>query len=326
MSTAPDQAKAPQGLAAYFHLLRPKQWTKGLIIFAALIFTARFTDPQSILLAVLAFVAMALVSSATYIVNDLMDVERDRAHPKKRFRPIASGAVKESVALAVAILIGIAGLAIAFWISRRCGVLLVIYLFLQVAYNLGLKRVPIADVYVIALGFVLRASLGAAAIDVRISGWLLFCTAALALMLGFAKRRNEFVIQGDDKTKSRESLAGYNLKVLDAMVILFSAAAGMSYGLYSIESQTAIEHPGLIFTSLFVVYGISRYLLLVFQADEGGEPADILLKDKHVVLTVILFIVTAGIAMRTTRVPLIESTRPLSISPAESRSNSETPR
>ncbi|MGV3615899.1 MAG: UbiA prenyltransferase family protein [Fimbriimonas sp.] len=286
--------------------MRPKQWTKNLLVFAALIFSGLFREPASILAACAAFAGMCLVSSATYVFNDLADANRDRHHPTKRFRPIASGAIGKVPASALGTLLLAVGLALVGWLGASSLSIVGVYLALQVLYNLWLKRVPVADVHCIAAGFVLRAVLGAAAIGVSISGWLLFCTGALALMLGFGKRRHEFLLQGELRSHSRESLVSYNRVVLDALVLMFATAAALCYGIYSLESTTASRFPGIIVTTPLVVYGIARYLLIVFTIDEGGEPADVLFKDPHLLLTIFLFLVTSLAAMSGLRLPLIE--------------------
>jgi 4-hydroxybenzoate polyprenyltransferase len=296
----------PTMLRALIRLLRPKQWSKNLLVFAAYLFTAGFTREADTVRALLAFGAMCAISSATYVVNDLMDIERDRAHPTKRSRPLASGQIPVGLALFIACLLLALGIGAATSLGATALGVVAAYLGLQIAYNLGLKRVPVADVFCIALGFVLRAGLGAAAIHVTISSWLLYCTAALALMLGFAKRRNEFVIQGDRRAETRESLAAYSRSALDSLVTMSAGSAAVCYGIYSIESTTAHKYPALILTSLFVVYGISRYVLLVFGMDEGAEPADLLFRDRHLVFSVLGFLLAAIVAVSGFRLPLLE--------------------
>jgi len=283
---------------SYIKVARPKQWSKNLLVFAALLFTGSFKDNDLVVKALLAFVAMSLISSATYIVNDLIDLERDRQHPKKSKRPIAAGEVSPVAAILMAIAFACASIAIVATLGRTSTLIIVIYLVLQVAYNGGLKRVPVADVFVISMGFILRAVLGAEAIAVPISSWLLFCTGALALMLGFGKRRNEFVVQGDERSKTRESLDGYNLSVLDALVTMSSVGAALCYALYVIQSDTGHRYPGLIFTSPFVFYGICRYVYLVFKQGEGGEPENLLFRDGHILFTIIGFTVFAVLAVK----------------------------
>jgi len=303
----PNHAAAPGGLVrGLWRLARPKQWTKNLLVFAAFLFSGAYADPQRGLLVLAAFAAMCLVSSATYAFNDLADVARDRLHPKKRTRPLASGQVSKQAGFVFGVALFAAGVLLAAWLGAIPLGIVAVYVLMQVAYNLGLKKTPIADVYTIALGFVLRAVLGAAAINVGISGWLLFCTGALALMLGFAKRRNEFILQGDERHTSRESLVHYNRAALDALVVLSACAAAIFYGIYCLESQTAQKYPAIILTSVFVYYGISRYVLIVFMADEGGEPADLLFKDTHLVTSLVLFVATAILAMSGFQLPIIE--------------------
>lgn len=275
-------------------LIRPKQWSKNLLVFAGPIFGAQLSDPAVLKLAFLAFFAMCLLSSATYVVNDILDVEADRNHPEKKLRPLASGLVSVQTAWLVAggLLGGSIGLALQ--LNKSSWILLACYAILQVLYNVSLKQIAIADVFTIALGFILRAVLGAAAVSVPISGWLLFCTGALALMLGFAKRRHEFMLPGE---ASRSSLADYSLPALDALVIMTATGAAICYGIYAVDSSTATKHPAIIITSLFVFYGIARYVQLTFSKGEGGEPADLLFKDIHILGSVALFLVTAVLAM-----------------------------
>lgn len=290
-----------------FKLIRPKQWSKGFLVFAAPLFAQRLWDPVDFGKTLLAFAAMALVSSAVYVLNDLLDVERDRAHPVKRNRPIASGAVSPSIARAAILFLVAAGLTLGILLGRSAFAILVTYLLIQVAYNARLKHMAVADVFCLSLGFVLRAALGAAAVKVGISGWLLFCTGALALMLGFGKRRHEWHTQGELRTSSREALGGYTQTLLDACLLMAASGAAMSYGVYSIESPTARAHPALIFSALFVFYGIYRYIYLVLATNEGGEPENLVFRDKHMVATVILFTISALIALKTGHITLLET-------------------
>ena len=287
-------------------LLRPKQWSKNVLVAAAWLFSGRLTDPEAAVKVLMAFVAMTAASSTIYVINDVLDVRRDRNHPTKRNRPIASGAVPVPAAIAMAGVLCAAALAVSWSLNRSSFALIVFYLLLQTAYNLRLKAVPILDVYVIATGFVLRAVLGATALSVAISGWFLFCTGALALMLGFAKRRHEFLLQGEAVSQSRESLAHYTKPALDALVTVFACGAALCYGIYTLESSTALAHPSIILTAPFVFYGVTRYLLLVFRKDEGGEPADLLYGDLHIAGSVILFIGAAVLAMSGFRLPFLE--------------------
>jgi len=290
----------------YLKLLRPKQWTKNLLVFAALLFTHGYSDPLAIKRSLMAFVVMCLISSAAYIVNDLRDAERDRAHPAKRFRPIAAGQVKPPAAVGIAIALAVIALLIMLLLGKKVLVLAGIYLLLQLLYNLTGKQVAVLDVFLIASGFVLRAVLGAAAINVNISAWLLLCTGSLALLLGFGKRRHEFILQGEKRSESRSSLLGYNKQRLDALVVMTATASALCYAIYALESPTAVKYPALVLTNLFVFYGICRYVLLIFVFDEGGEPEQILLRDPHIILSLLLFVVAAMFALSGIRLPLLE--------------------
>lgn len=283
-------------------LLRPKQWSKNLLVFAALLFTGSFRDPIQFGRALLAFAGMCALASAVYVVNDRLDVERDRAHPTKRNRPLASGIVSFKASLVLLWALALVGAAALVALGPGTTAIGAAYVSIQIAYNLGLKRQPIADVFTIATGFVLRAALGAAALGVAISGWLLLCTAALALTLGFAKRRQELVRVG---VESREALRGYTRPALDTLVAVNAGSALVCYAVYSLQSETAHRFPGLVVTTLFVAYGVCRYLLLVFAEDEGGEPADLLFSDPHLLFAILGFFAASVWAVSGGAVPFV---------------------
>jgi decaprenyl-phosphate phosphoribosyltransferase len=274
-------------------------------VFAALIFTGTYGDAHNVGLALLAFGAMCAFSSATYIVNDIRDAEHDRRHPRKRGRPIAGGAVSPVAGAVVALALVVAGTAMAAVLGRLALLIVATYVIVQLLYNLGLKHVVVADVYTIAVGFVLRAVLGAVAIDVRISGWLLFCTGALALMLGFGKRRSEFIAQGEARGATRPSLVHYNSAALDVLVVMFATAAALCYGVYTLESETARTYPGIILTAPFAFYGITRYVVLVFTLNAGDEPEDLLFRDRHLLVSLGLFVVAAALAVGGVQLPVV---------------------
>lgn len=290
---------------ALVRLLRPKQWTKNLLVFAALVFTGSFDNEAALRASVLAFCALCLASSAVYALNDLLDADLDRKHPKKRQRPVASGALTKPIAGLISAICAAVGLAIGWRLGMPFLMGVGVYLVLQVGYNAWFKAIPILDVFIVATGFVIRAVLGAIAIQVRISGWLLFCTGALALMLAFAKRRHEFRDLGADRAGTRPSLGGYTQAALDALVIFSAGAAALSFGVYSIESETARRHPALILTLPCVLYGVMRYLFLVFGRDSGGEPETVLLTDPHIVLAILAFLGLAFYAMTGAEVPFL---------------------
>jgi 4-hydroxybenzoate polyprenyltransferase len=240
-----------------------------------------------------------------YTVNDLLDAPIDRQHPKKKHRPIASRELSVAAALAILVVCLLVGLVLAWIVSWAVLAGVGTYVLLQIAYNTWLKTVPIADVFTIALGFVLRAALGAVAISVVVSGWLLFVTAALAILVGFAKRRSEFVSQGESAVLSRPVLGDYTLTTLNALVIVSAAASILSYGIYSIESSTARLYPGIALSSLFVAYGVLRYLLLTLARDEGGEPETLIFADRQILGALILTVVSIVAATQGMQIPFI---------------------
>ncbi len=285
-------------LRGLVRLARPHHWTKNLLVFAGLLFTGSFRDPAAWSASLLAFAAMCLVSSAFYAWNDVRDSERDRSHPRKRLRPIPSGEVTrgQATALAAALLAG--GVLLALQLRPAAASLVALYAGMQLAYNAGLKAVPILDACVVGSGFVIRAALGAAAMDVAVSGWLLLCTGALALLVSFGKRRAEHQSLGEQRSDVRPSLSAYTKESLDGLVTLSAAASVLCYGLYAIESHTARSHPGLFLTVPLVAYGVMRYLLLVFQGADGvGEPDLLMVRDWHLLATVGLFGALAALAM-----------------------------
>lgn len=284
-------------IANLIRLSRPKQWAKNLLVFAGILFAGQLSSFLAIQHVLLAFAGMCLCSSGTYVLNDYADMERDRAHPRKKHRPLAAGLVPPKLGFAYGCFLLVTGCLLGFAANVWVLGLMIGYLALQLAYNLWLKSIAVADVFAIATGFVLRAVVGAQSVPVAVSGWLLFCTAALSLMLGFAKRREEFLSMGAEAEATRSSLLGYNRTALDILVAIFAGIAVMCYGIYCLGSPTGQKFPMLLLTAPFVTYGITRYLVLVFTENEGGEPADILMRDPHVIFSVLGFLVAAVVAV-----------------------------
>ena len=282
-------------------VVRVKQWTKNVFVFAAFIFVKGWETPGYPFAVILAFFAMCFASSATYIVNDLYDAEKDRNHPVKKNRPIASGRISTVFASGLASILFAVSLALGYISNINVIFGILAYLGLQVVYNIYLRNISVADVACIALGFVIRVVIGAIAIDKTVSGWILLCTATLALMLGFGKRRHEFILMGS-QTTSRKSLAEYSLQSLDMLVAFSATCAALTYSVYSIESPTARQYPGLILTTPFVIYGIARYMVIVFGTGESGEPESLVLKDKQLITIFIGYGLAAMIAL--SKVPL----------------------
>ena len=281
--------------------LRPAQWTKNLIVFAGLLFGQRgtspaFLDPHAIGQAIAAFGIFCALSGVVYLINDVADREADRVHPLKRHRPIASGAVPPSLAIATAAALGIVALGGAWVLRPAFAVVAVAYVALQAAYSGPLKHVVIIDVLAIAIGFVLRAVAGAVAIDVPISHWLLILTVLLALFLALSKRRHELVLLADGATGHRPILEEYSPYLLDQMIAVVTASTLVSYVIYTVSPETVqkfhTDYLGL--TLVFPLYGIFRYLYLVHRKEGGGSPADMLLNDRPLLACVALWAVAVA--------------------------------
>ncbi len=282
--------------------LRPKQWTKNLLLFAGLLFTLdqhhtarQFRD------AALGFLLFSLLSSVVYLVNDLADRESDRRHPKKCRRPIASGELSSSLALTAVAVLGVIGLVGAFSLSVRFGSVALLYFALTFAYSFRLKHVVLIDVLVLAAGFVFRAIAGAFVIGVSISSWLILCTLMLALFLGLSKRRAELLsVQLSGKPGTRRILEEYSPEMLDQMIVIVTSACLMSYALYTINSDAAKHHHYLMATIPFVIYGIFRYLYLMHRHSLGESPDAVLLEDRPTLINILLWGLTTALIVTNT--------------------------
>ena len=286
-------------VASIIESLRPKQWTKNLLLFAGILFSKNLFQAGLFFKAVGGFVVFCFLSGANYIINDIVDIKQDRAHPLKSQRPIASGKLPVSLAIIVAIVLAIGGISSSFLLSRSFGWIATAYFVLVLSYTLVLKQIVILDVIIIALGFVLRAVAGAAVIQVSISSWLLICTTFLALFLVLSKRRHELILLGENATLHREILEEYSPYLLDQMVAVVTASTVMAYALYTTSAKT-VEKFGtrnLIFTLPFVLYGIFRYLYLVHQKNMGGSPEQILIRDLPMIVNIFLYLLVTGIIL-----------------------------
>src|SRR6202521_2435716 len=268
--------------------LRPDQWTKNLLVFAALVFARKLFDLASVAAALAAFVIFCFLSGVVYLVNDVMDRDSDRRHPLKSRRPIAAGELPIVTALTAAGLLCAVSLAAAFTLGWRFGAVASVYVSLLVLYSGLLKHLVIIDVLTVAIGFVLRAVAGAVAIDVLISRWLLVCTILLALFIALAKRRHELVLLGGDASGHRGILGEYSPYLLDQMIVVVAASTLIAYIFYSISDDTAakFDTEWLGLTIPFPLYGIFRYLYLVHQREGGGSPSDLLLTDRPLLVCV----------------------------------------
>jgi 4-hydroxybenzoate polyprenyltransferase len=288
----PRRARSRAVLAA----LRPRQWSKNLLLFAGLVFAAKLGDGSRWIQAVAVFVAYCAASSAAYVVNDLRDADDDRLHPIKRNRPIARRELSTESALVIAAALALAALAIAAVLGYASLLFLVGFLALQLAYSLGLKRVVLVDVALISALFVVRAAAGAAAVDVRISGWLLVCTALLALFLGLAKRRGELVLVHADETPGRPVLDGYSVALVDRLLNAVAVATVAAYAVYAVTAHSA----WMALTVPFVVGGLARYLVLVHRHELGEEPENVLLSDRPILACVAVWAATSAAVLALT--------------------------
>lgn len=283
-------------IPALVEALRPYQWVKNLLVFAPLVFARRLGAAESLLQACLAFVSFSLVASGIYILNDLHDLENDRRHPKKRSRPIASGRLPRSAALAALLACTLVGLGLAAW--RGFLLLPLAYWCVNLLYSWRLKHVVILDAMCIAAGFLLRVYAGGVAIGVPVSGWLTLCTFFVALLLAFCKRRAELVLLGERSAGHRRALEDYSPGFLDQMIAPLGALTVLAYAAYTTSPEAARNFGPerahlLVFTVPFVVYGIFRYLFLVHMRGEGGDPTRLLLRDVPTLVNIALWFATS---------------------------------
>lgn len=271
--------------------MRPAQWTKNFFLFAALIFARKFFDWPSFLKVAEAFLLYCLLTGSLYLFNDFMDLKEDRAHPLKRYRPLASGAISSRLALFLFLLGSLLALFWALSLNWPFFLITITYFILQVAYSLKLKHVVILDIFILATGFVIRVAAGGLVINVPISSWLLICTSLLALFVGLSKRRHELILLEDRAPNHRPILKEYSPYLLDQMISVVTASTVIAYCLYTISPET-VEKFGtrnLIYSSIFVLYGIFRYLYLVHQKGSGGSPEELVIKDKPLLIDILLW-------------------------------------
>jgi 4-hydroxybenzoate polyprenyltransferase len=278
-------------LAAIVVSLRPRQWVKNLFVFAGLIFAQKLFTPAA-WVALAGFAIFCGLSGAIYLFNDVADRERDRLDPRKRMRPIAAGRLPVGVAIGTGVVLVMGGLVLAALLSRAFFLTAFAYVILLIAYSAWLKHIVIVDALVVAGGFVLRAVAGAVVIDVEISGWLLICTILLALFLALGKRRYEYVALEQDAARHRPILAEYSPALLDQMIAVVTASTVTAYALYTMSPETVAKfHTHWLPATLpFVLYGIFRYLYLLYQRRLGGNPSELLLSDRALLINTICWI------------------------------------
>ncbi len=282
--------------------MRINQWTKNLVLFAGLVFTLKVFEPQFLLAAIAGFFAFSLAVSGVYLLNDVLDVERDRLHPEKRHRAVASGQLPIGAAVGASIALLALGLGGCFLLGPRFGASAVAYVALTLCYSLFFKQIVLLDVVSIALGFVLRATAGVELLrdrapggpgSIELSPWLLVCAFFLALFLAIGKRRHELSVLEGDASRHRPSLGGYTAKLLDQLVAVVTSATVLAYSVYTIAPETLakFDQRPLYLTIPFVLYGIFRYLYLMYAKEEGGNPSEHLYRDRATLVNVILWCV-----------------------------------
>jgi 4-hydroxybenzoate polyprenyltransferase len=277
--------------------LRPRQWSKNLLVFAGILFAAKLGDAPRWLEAVTAFLAFCAASSAAYLVNDVVDAPHDRLHPVKRTRPVARGELSAGTALVLAAALATVALVLTVPLGLWSLAFLLGFFSLQAGYSAGLKHAVLLDVMAIGALFVIRAAAGAQAVDVRISPWLLLCTALLALFLGLAKRRGELGLVGAAVAPGRPVLEGYSLALVDQLISVVASSTVIAYSLYTF---TARDSKAMMATIPFVLFGVFRYLLLMHRQDLGEEPEQVLFSDTPILATIGLWALTSALILAAT--------------------------
>jgi len=275
--------------------MRPKQWTRNIILFAPLIFSQNITNKQLAIYSFISFIVFCILSGSVYILNDLIDIKQDKVHPLKSKRPLASGRLRPIYAVITFLVLLALSVYISLTYLNNLFILVAgFYLILQIAYSTILKHIVIIDVFSIAAGFLLRVIAGAEAIEVTFSTWLFLCTILLALFLALSKRRHEIILLDERAINPRKILFEYSADLLDQMISIVTTTTLIAYILYTISPETIARFgtDNLKYTVPFVLYGIFRYLYLLHQKNEGGSPEKVLLNDMPILTTVILYCLT----------------------------------
>jgi 4-hydroxybenzoate polyprenyltransferase len=281
MTREKDMQK-PNIFKAILKTMRPKQWTKNVAVFAALVFDRQLTRIDSFERTLVGFLLFCLISSTVYIINDILDVESDRNHPTKKFRPIPSGQLSIPLAIGIAVVMLAVSFPLAFILSPHFGWICTVYFVMNLAYSKWLKHIPLLDVFILATGFVLRVAAGVMIIHVeRFSPWLYIVTSLLSLYLGFGKRRAELsALSNGNSQSTRKVLEGYTIPFLDQLLTIVSSTTLIAYGLYTFSAPNLPDNHTMMLTIPFVMYGLFRYLYLVQVKNRGEAPEEMLLKDR----------------------------------------------
>jgi len=281
-------------LSSTIKLMRPQQYIKNLFIFLPLFFALKITETNLLFYDFIAFIAFSLMASAVYILNDYQDMEEDREHPTKRFRPLASGVISRAQAVRIMLLLVFIGSILMIPLSLKAAGILAIYVILNVAYSFHLKHVAILDVAIIAIGFVLRLFIGAAVTGIELSMWIVVMTFLLALFMALAKRRDDVLIYLETGKKMRKVVDGYNLQFLDTAMAIMASVVIVAYTIYTTSAQVVerFHSEYLYLTALFVILGIMRYLQIAFVHLDSGSPTKIVLKDRFMQVTIAAWVIS----------------------------------
>jgi decaprenyl-phosphate phosphoribosyltransferase len=274
-------------------LIRPKHWIKNLFLLIPVFFAGSLFQIERIEILGLGIIAFCLVASAVYIINDLKDIEVDRIHPLKKERPLASGAVSKSKATVLLVVLILVGLSLSYWLNPIFFYLICIYLVLNVTYSFGLKNISIVDLFIVSLGFLIRIYSGGILAGVEVSHWLAIMILLLSLFLVLAKRRDDIVLQAKSQAVIRKTSSSYNLEFINACLTIFAAVIVVSYIMYTVSPEVVdrFNSPYLFATTPFVIAGIMRYLQITIVEMNSGSPTSILVKDKFILTTIILWII-----------------------------------
>ena len=281
-------------MKAYIQLIRPKDWAKNLFLFVPLFFAGLFFNAPALLQLFAGFICFSLVASSIYIINDYRDIEDDKKHPVKKMRPLASGTVKKSTGIIIALIFLMAGFAGGWFIRDKFVFVLAIYFLLNLGYSFGLKNIPILDIIIIAIGFVLRVKAGAVIAKVGLSEWLTIMVFLLALFMAIAKRRDDVLLKLSSGNEMRKAVKGYNLDFINTALSLICAVIIVAYFMYTTSPEiiARLQTYRLYYTCLFVLAGIFRYLQLIFVQQDSQSPTKILYKDRFIQVTIILWIIS----------------------------------
>ncbi len=285
-------------LKALLRAIRPKQWIKNAILFSALVFDQQLFQIEPLLRTIAGFILLCLAASSVYLINDLADLEQDRMHPRKKLRPLASGALSTTAGRTAAVVFSLSSLGLGFALSTGFGIILLIYIGMNLLYSFYLKHIPIIDVLVLASGFVLRVGAGVVLITVqRFSPWMYVCVTLLALFVGLGKRRAEMVLLSESANSIRRVLDGYTLPYIDHLLTIVSSTTIVAYSLYTFSADNLPANHLMMLTIPFVIYGIFRYLYLIHVEGEGGAPEELLLRDRSLMATAALWALSVVVVL-----------------------------